>query len=805
MKKKLSLAACVLLIAASGKAQKPEQLLTALAEKAPIEKVYLQLDHNNYIGGQTAWYKAYLYSDYQPDTISTSLYVELVSDNSKVIARSIVPVLSGTASGFFELGDSLITGSYLIRAYTVTMLNQDVDFIGKQPIYIYGKKSKNPVSGTKEKTTRIEFFPEGGNLVTGFSNMVAFKATNENGLPVEIKGKLLNEKNESLVTFSSYHDGMGMFEIIPAAGAKYFLQLDDATGNKYYLPEQTTKGIAITIIPHPQGNFFEVKQQKDDPAFQAAYMIGQMQHHVVFKQEFKTIKEEMRGVINTQKLHSGILQITFFNKYDQPLAERLCFVNNKEYIQQGELIADTVSFSAKGRNRLSIQLKDTVQGSFSVSVTDPEYNLTLMREENIFSNLLLTSDLKGYVHDPAFYFSADNDSVSTSLDLVMMTNGWRRFKWIELSQKTAQAGSYKDAAYITLTGKVTLRDSKKPFAEKQMLVMLIAADSTKSMQITNTDKQGNFRLDSMLFFGKSRILFSDIRGKKSQYIDVTLSADSLTRSFPLPAVIKLPVYDNDFLVINGQAKMADDYEAIQKAEGVLLQGVTVKTKRKKSPIEELEEKYVNGAFSTDANKTIDLVNNNEADTYQNIFDYLSIRISGLQVVNSDSGYEIYYRQGPSMSSMGNIPMTIYLDEIETSAAVIATIPPDQVALVKIFGTFVAAAGNGPGGVLAIYTKKGADLNDVMRYAADMIKYNGYSVIKEFYAPDYKVDKSAMSQPDNRVTLDWRPDIFVNNINPKIPLVFYNNDRTKSFKVVVEGMTRDGKMLMLEKIIAPKGF
>ena len=109
--------------------------------------------------------------------------------------------------------------------------------------------------------------------------------------------------------------------------------------------------------------------------------------------------------------------------------------------------------------------------------------------------------------------------MKTALDLVMMTNGWRRFKWTELSQKAARPGSYKDGSFITLSGKVTLRDTKKPFVEKPLLMMLMAADSTRSMQMTTTDKQGYFRLDSILLFGKSRILFSDIRGKKSMYID----------------------------------------------------------------------------------------------------------------------------------------------------------------------------------------------------------------------------------------------------------------------------------------------
>lgn len=811
MKRKNSIAFLVLFICLITKGQKPEHLLNKWSESSPIEKVYLHFDRDNYIAGETAWFKAYLYSDYQPGNISTSLYTELVNDTGEVICRAILPVLSGTAHGQLELPDSLTTGSYLIRAYSPTMLNQDVAFIYKRSIFIYGKKNNNAGPVASDKIIRLEFFPEGGNLVSGFSNSIAFKTTQENGLPASAKGSILNEKNVIVASFRSYHDGMGMFEFTPVSNEKYHAVLDgDAAAKKYDLPEQIQKGIALTVIPHPEGNFFEVKQQKDNPAFQVAYMIGQMQHHIVFKQELKTFKEEIQGVINTKNLHSGILQITFFNKDDQPLAERLCFVNNREYIQQGELVADTINFLAKGRNRFSIQLKDTVQGSFSVSITDPDYSLLSEKDENIFSSLLLTADLKGYIHRPAFYFSGDNDSIKTALDLVMMINGWRRFKWSELSAKASQQNVYKDPSYITLAGKVTLRDTKKPFAEKPLLLMLITADSIRRIQMINTDKHGNFRLDSMLFFGKSRLFFSDIRGKKNQYIDVRLSADSLTKFFSLPSVLVQTFMFAKAATITSGSKIDLDYDALRNAKGIMMEGVTVKAK-KKSPIEELEEKYTSGMFSSSDNKTIDLVNTKETQTYPNIFDYLQSRVPGLSIVEPDyesspgvmPGYKLFYRQAAnsSVSSMGAIPMILYLNEIETESSVIATLPADKIAMVKLFSHFPGATGGGAGGVLAIYTKKGSDLADVMQYTADIAKYNGYSVIKEFYAPDYKVDKLGSVKTDNRITLDWRPNILLNNVNPRIPVTFYNTDRTKNFKIVVEGMTQDGKMISIEKIIS----
>ena len=86
---------------------------------------------------------------------------------------------------------------------------------------------------------------------------------------------------------------------------------------------------------------------------------------------------------------------------------------------------------------------------------------------------------------------------------------------------------------------------------------------------------------------------------------------------------------------------------------------------------------------------------------------------------------------------------------------------------------------------------------------DFINYKGFSIVKEFFTPDYKADPSLLLKPDNRITLLWRPNIFVNNINPVIPVSFYNSDRTKKFKVVVEGMTTSGKLISLEKIISPQ--
>lgn len=790
-------------------AQNPVEILNNWSEKSPIEKVYLHTDRENYIAGETVWFKAYLAADFYPDTISTTLYVELINESSKTLDRKIVPVYWGAARGQLDIPDSITSGNYIIRAYSATMLNHGTDFIFNRNVFIYGKKNNSAAAVSIPKILRLEFFPEGGNLVNGFVNAVAFKATNENGLPVFINGSLYHENNQQLSAFNSYHDGMGMVEFTPLANQKYYLLIDGHPLTKYYLPEATDKGIGLAIVTNPKQLLFEIQQSFTDPSFQAAYIIGQMQHRVIFRQELSAGKPMISGQVNTQKLNSGILQVTVFNREGVPLAERLCFIDNKEYIQQAELVTDTVSFVAKGRNRYSLRIKDTVQGNFSIAITDPAYDILPFREENIFSSLLLTSDIKGYVHNPSWYFTGNSDSTRRAIDLVMMTNGWRRFKWNDLIKNKVPENKYKDLCYIAIAGKVNLLDSKKPFAEKQLLITITNADSVSTFHLTNTDAQGNFRLDSMFFWGNPRLLFSDSRGKKSQLIQVKLTGDSLGRTFPFQVNDKITSQINDSSLSVRQAALALDYDAIQKASGIMLEGITIKGKRKKTPTEEVEEKYTSGLFTGQATRVVDLVNTDEQLPQRNIFEYIQSRVPGITVTTSlddPMNYVLYFRGGNTMSLQGPIPMKLFLNEMRATAVDIAAFRASDIAMIKVYSSFVGAENNGAGGVLSVYTKKGEDTRGNDLSAVYESNYRGYSVSKEFYSPDYKVNQTEKFKTDNRITLQWLPDVFINDVDPVLPFAFYNTDRTKQFKIVIEGTTTNGKLLMIEKIITPKaGF
>lgn len=816
------------LIAPQLNAQDPVKYLELWKQQHPKEKVYLHLDRDRYKVRDTVWFKAYLNHDYLPDTLSTILYAEIWSSEGKQCGQQVLPVIFGTSYGQFELPDSCKPGEYMIRAWTPLMLNQQEtcqQFFRIEKVIHDAKTNANFATGTANAATvtltnasvlktvtpnssglsvvntsrpspvavSVQFFPEGGNLIGGVVNTVAFQLKDANGLLTNGRGILTDETGKELLTFKTIQQGRGVFEWTPEYSKKYYATLEGGYTN-VALPEVQRDGIAMSLIPHPQGWFFELRAGTDNAVFRPAYMVGQMQQEVVFRTELNGNKKGWQGLLNTTHLRSGIMQVTLFNKDHMPLAERLCFVDNGEYKTTVKLHTDTISFQAHAFNYWKLQLLDTIRGSLSVSVTDATNDGALPARNNILSSFLLSADWPDAVADPAWYFRTDADSSAAGLDLLMMTSGWRRFHWETINSDLKKTNTVTDPRYISMEGTVLLKGTRKPFANKDLLVIMGAMGKGRNLFMTKTDEKGRFILDSMLFSGNVRFYFMEPRGKKSQYIEVHISHDTIpVFAAPFP----LSWQPNPEAVVVTASNGYDTHN-IDKEEGTLLEGVTVEAHRK-SPEQLVDERYTSGAFSGFASKTFDLVSGDQMITEPTIFDYLVARVPGLSFTNDGPEYILYYRQAPSVSSMGPIPMTVFLNEVETDASIIATIPPNDIALVKIYSTFVGAFGNGAGGALAIYTKKGADMTKAAA-RGDVVTYRGFTIRREFLSTDYRSMAGSFVKADRRKTLDWRPNIFVNHVNPSIPVRFYNNDGAKAYRIRVEGMTYEGKLISFEQII-----
>lgn len=756
--------------------QAQDKVLEAWHQSAPIEKVYLHLDRKDYFAGQTSWFKGYFLSDFLPSARNSTLFVELVNRRGNIVAQKVLPVFNGITYGQIDIPDTLSTGTYRIRAYTPLMLNHEKDFLYHTAIRVYGRNSKTAITVAGSAT--LAFFPEGGTLLSGVDNTVAFKATSADGLPANITGVIKDNTGVTVASISSKHDGMGTFNFTPAPDRTYHAIWDNRS---FALPAPSANGVAI----HLQNNNGAVSYSYavlGGAAFTPSYIIGQMQHQVVLKQ---TLDGNTRGDINTSSFHSGILQITFFNKDGMPLAERLVFVDNKEYMLNADLNRQLVNTKPRGKNQYSIDFKEPVKGNFSVSVTDDNYNEPGPRKDNIISSLLLTSDIPGYVHNPAFYFS-NHSQAKEALDLVMLTNGWRRFNWKQVTGNTLPPPAYTDPGYISLSGQVNVRGSKKSFADRELLVWVAASDSSRTLQLVKTDAEGRFKMDSVVFFDKAKILFSDIMGQKSKFITVKLDTDSLYKTFNLPPLQMPPALNTGTSLVNN---MQNAYASYARGGGVLLDNVNIEGRR--LTLEELEKKYVSGLFSGSINaRTINLTG--QFIPQLNIFEWLTGRVPSLSVQRNSQffdDYKLYFRQQPVQLFLDEMPMQ--------DASFISTIPPNQIALIKIYPQFIGARGNAA--AIAVYTKRGDDLNEEMESSGDIVDYDGYSIIKEFYSPDYS-NPPDVDYRDNRLTLDWQPEVVVSPDNPRIPIQFYNTDRTKKFKIVAEGISEKGQLLFIEQTI-----
>ena len=125
----------------------------------------------------------------------------------------------------------------------------------------------------------------------------------------------------------------------------------------------------------------------------------------------------------------------------------------------------------------------------------------------------------------------------------------------------------------------------------------------------------------------------------------------------------------------------------------------------------------------------------------------------------------------------------------------------DIAYVKVLTPpFVGAPGGGTSGAIAVYTRRGDDVANTPGKGLENNTITGYTAIREFYAPDYSSFNPENEKKDVRTTLYWNPRVITSPKKNKATLVFYNNDETKSFRVIIEGMSLDGKLTRLEQIM-----
>ncbi len=800
MKRNLVFFVCTLLyfspLFSSG--QMIDSMMKVYAEKYPQEKLYLQFDKKAYNPGDRIWYKAYLFSGFDPSPLSKNFYAEIYDANGNLLLRNTAPIYKSTAWGSFDIPVSFSGTRIHIRAYTGWMLNFDTSFVFTRDLRIIGT-TDDSAGRTEQPVINLHFFPEGGEMIAGVENTIAFKAEDVYGQPHRISGILYDQTGKELISFNSVHDGMGKFILAPDKQDVFYAKWKDQKGVEYRtdLPPVRSSGICLRVVNMNQKLIFSVSRQEENLTNQQVVVVGHMNQQMVYRAivNLKTVTIN-GGSIPTDELPTGILQLTIFDMNQSPLAERVCFINNHNFRSNVKLNMSGKSFKKRGRNVLEIELSDTIQYNLSMAITDAEVDGNRPWDDNIISSLLLTGDLHGYVKNPYYYFQNNSDSMIQQLDLVMLTHGWRRFKWEDLAKGKTPVIKYPVENYLSLNADVLGIQYSRIARDESINAIVYNKDSSSRMISVPYANNGKFRLSGLVFFDTAKVYYQFNTNQKLSEESAVIFKNGLyggSRKLK-PYSMTMPAWsaDDSSLVRKSRAIFTEVSRVNEQNQKVQYLGAVVVKGRIKSNKEKLDELYSSGLFSGGNATIFDVGSDATSFASLNIFAYLQSKVAGLQISTAGAT--------PTLSWRGSTP-AVYLNEMKVDPGSVANMGMSDIAMVKVFSPGESGViGGGSGGVIAVYTKKGADrAPDPTLKGLEMARIPGYSPKREFYSPDYLINPEPETD-DIRTTLFWNPNLTGNSNKTRFSIPFYNSDLTHSFRIVLEGYTSDGKLVHNETIV-----
>ena len=780
--------------------QSPVDALTKYYNNYPEEKIYLWFNKTAYVAGETIWFKAYVFSGYDLAYISSSLFVELYDAQKKLIGTKLLPIISGVSEGSIDTDNKLNEGVYFIRAYTTWMLNFNDRFQYIKQLLIY-----NPAS-TKKLTVdngawKAAAIPEGGSLVNGIETKVAVRRFSTTVLNTKWSGYLYEENNPQLKIkeFNSLDENVAVFSFTPEARKKYYVSIKDEMGNDKISPLPLVKNSGVSLSVENAGDSIIYRLKfKDIPDNGNGYqVIAEIQHQPIHHAMLKRTAAELTMSIPVKDLNNGILHLTVFDPAMQVAAERLVFLNQSKLEYDSSVIAQqTISFQPRGQNKLLLKVDSVNWISYAIAVEDATASLP-QQQENILSALWLTTDLINPIQNARAYFDHPGKSKADALDALLISEKWMRFNWSDIINNKYPQMRYLPQRYLSYTGRVTRGNKLKPNEEVNLILYL--PDSSTQFLHAVSDSTGNIAMDNVLFINEAKI-FYQLNSKKysARLIDINFERNNqfIPYQLPLPetpfrleavtGVDKQPPWmQRARRTVSMEKDIEDKYKTLLE--------VVVRSKLQ-TATEKLNEQLSSGLFNSNNEIVFDFVNDQQHATgYYNILEWMQGRVAGLSV-NFENGVFVPYIRGSQA--------TIYIDEIRTDPSLVTSINVNDIAMIKVIkGPFALMTGGG-GGTIAIYTLRGNMRPAQKEPSLPNNKIKGYDIVKKFFSPYYDVKSVPQPDTDTRDLLLWQTMLAPTIEIDKTRAVFFNNDSSKRYKVIIQGITGTGLPVYIEKVIEP---
>ena len=514
------------------------------------ERVFLHFDNTAYYLGETMWFKAYTTfgTNDRPSTLSKVLYVELVAPEGYVVETKKYKLDdNGCCYGEFELTPLLLSGYYEVRAYTRYMLNWGKEAVFTRVFPVFDKVNadnwdfKNMLDrrrGYQERgkwisanvpDATLDFFPESGHLVNGIKSKVAFELRGKDGVFGEEKITIF-ENDEPLLECVPVHEGKGVFSITPKHNAKYRAEVTMVKENgktnthKFKLPNVNEEGVVLSVTESNDSIIITATNNLAEESELGVVIL--YRGALGFFKKFNSSDKNISYSVAKQELPEGVNRVILYNNAYTPLAERQFFIthdtvaaSDRETVKLNVTANGyhTYNLSPKPGEKISLKVtrddgKPIPQNtSLSLSASDAIGKQSTSYSHNLYSYLLLGSELKGYIPNATQYFDSSNSNRKAQLDLLMLTHGWTSYNWHMLTREKIQ-DMHPIERGISLKGKFYQKRKETEFGSYgntrltpqayNLTRVDIEGDSGRIETTTfRTDSTGGFMIEFDDFYG----------------------------------------------------------------------------------------------------------------------------------------------------------------------------------------------------------------------------------------------------------------------------------------------------------------
>ncbi len=615
----------------------------------------------------------------------------------------------------------------------------------------------------------VQFFPESGSLINDHVQTIAFKAVGANGLSLNVSGKVYDAQNNEVTDISTVYKGMGKFSIYTQPGAGYYALIKNEKGleKKFLLPKVLDKGVALKLVANKGKIFYEINNQLND-SLNSLYLLVHSRGVVYAFQHIKYYN----GQISEDNLPAGITSFSVVDSLGNVFCERLYFVKNRD-VYNINISSDKKSPKKREEVKLNLSIADNsgvpAKGDFSLSITDNKLVVQDSTSDNLLTNFLLTSDIKGYIEGPAGFFTDDLIASHEKLDLLMLTQAWRRFDLSEYLMRKYKRPDYYLEIGQAVSGKV-LNIANKPSRNCDIIML---SSYNKAFRMASTDSLGQFLIEGIEFPDSTAIMLKARKKKSITDVEIIPDADVFPK-----ANVFIPLRETV-----AENKLTD-YWKISKEKYYTEGGMRIIN---------LDELTVTASAKviTDENPLYagadDKITSEELEKYSgmSILNYLQM-IPGISVM------------GESVSIRGSNGSPLFLiDGFETeSIEDITYLTTNDVGEISVFkGPSAAIFGSrGGNGVVAITLKTGVTQKHSTPISLSVINPLGFQKPVAFYMPKYDVEEvKNSSKPDLRTTILWA-DKLKTDENGKINIPFFTADSPNNYDFVLEGVTEKGQLI-----------